>query len=453
MSATALGYPIPVLVNWGKDFLNTGGGVWGPYLGKITGTLQYLDLITRPDTNKEDRLDEDDLVLIVDAYDVWFQLPPETLLRRYHQSIKQANDRLSKMWPGSAEEIPMKQTIVVSSQKRCYPTIKSSGTDLHCDKLPESDLREDLYGVETDVEGNYYHDIRPRFLNSGSFMGPIGDMKRYFRRVKERMDRQIANDFPFDGDQGVFGEIFGEQEVWRTWRREQESRSLLNGSSHDTSNHDGVALLQRDFEFHIGLDYSQNLFLPTVYGEKDGDFVSLNNQSMIEAYSSSLGISPVRLDTLPEDLVETQNPLVDILPRQFNNTTGWGDLPLYADFFTTAIPAVLHHNAWKNGIKERRTWWWDRTWYFPYLRTMLELQLEASNLNPLARIPARNGELVYFSPSSDRHKRRPRVFDAVKIQEGLEEIAFDTLCRYPEETEDSHKHWYDELFRDEKGPI
>ncbi|CAM1511881.1 Fc.00g093940.m01.CDS01 [Cosmosporella sp. VM-42] len=451
-SAIALGYPSPVLVNWEKDFSDTAGGIWGPYLGKITGTLEYLDLITRLDTNKGDRLDNGDLVLIIDAYDVWFQLPPDMLLRRYHRSIKQANDRLAKQWPGDAERMPMKQTIMVSSQKRCYPTIKS-GTDLHCDKLPESDLREDLYGAETDIEGDYYHNIRPRFLNSGSFMGPIGDMRRYFRRVKERMYRQIANDLPFDGDQGVFGEIFGEQEAWRTWRREQKSGISFNDTRQELPNQDGVVLSQREFEFHVGLDYTQNLFLPTVYEERDGDFVTLSNHSMIETSSSRLGISPARLNGVPEDLAETRNPLADILPSQFNRTTNWEEMPLYADFFTTAIPVVLHHNAWKNGVKDRRILWWDRTWYFPYLRTMLEAQLKVSKLNPLARVTTRDGEVTYFSPRSDSNKRKPRVFEIAKAGKGLDEVDFDTICRYPDDNANSSKNWYDELFRDGRGSI
>ncbi|KAH8738345.1 hypothetical protein BGZ61DRAFT_526326 [Ilyonectria robusta] len=440
-SAIALGYPSPVVVNWEETSYKAEGGFWGPYLGKISGTLEYLDRVTLPDANTGDKLDDDDLVLIVDAYDVWFQLPPNMLLHRYHESNKRANARLAAQW-GSAG-MPMKQTIVVSAQKRCFPT-KKEGSNLHCDALPESDLPADAYGAKTDTNINDYHTVRPRYMNSGSFMGPAGDMKRYFRRVKERLEKGLAEDLPFPGDQGIFAEIFGEQEVWRQWRRDFHASPMGDVMP----DNEGAAFMQRDVEFHVGLDYTQDLFLPTVYEENDGRFISLNNKSVIEQHSSKLGISPVHLLGVPKDLVNTYNPLADILPD-----ANWGDMPLYADFFTAAVPVVLHHNAWKDGVKKRRIWWWDQTWYFPHLRQLLELHMKPGKLRPLAKLPARSGYLEYFAPRSDAQMRKPRAFNRDTVKTGFTEIELNAVCRYEDETKDSEEHWYNEVFRDNKGPM
>lgn len=445
-SAIALGYPTPIIVNWEKVFDKSVGGKWSPFLGKITGTLDYMERVTHPNAKPSIKLHNDDLVLILDAYDVWFQLPPDVLLRRYHESIRRGNERLRQEWDGE-DEMPMKQTIMVSAQKRCYPTIKE-GIDMHCEAIPQSDLSPDLYGPKTDTAGHYNHNYRPRYLNSGSFLGPLGDMKQYFRRVKERMDRQVAEDRPFEGDQGVFGELFGEQEVWRTWRREHKAFSASNFSSSP-----GEALSQKEFELHIGLDYAQTLFLPTVYEENDGDFVSLNNQSMVDSYSSKQGVSPSRILGIPKDLRESQNPLANALPKQFPDNTGWEEMPLYADFFTTAVPVILHHNAWKHGVKSRRSKWWDRTWYFPYLRELMESHLEPQEVKPLAKIPARGGHLTYLPPKFDNTKKEPRIFDLDRFENGLGQAEFDTVCRYDNEDDESEKRWYDEVFRDGKGSI
>ncbi|KAH7162075.1 hypothetical protein B0J13DRAFT_632887 [Dactylonectria estremocensis] len=445
-SAIALGYPSPVIVNWGETSFKVEGGFWGPYLGKISGTLEYLDRVTLPDTNKGDILTDDDLVLIVDAYDVWFQLPPNMLLQRYHESNRKANARLAKQW-GTSDEMPMKQTVIVSAQKRCFPTLKE-GSNLHCDAVPESDLMPDVYGPQTDANANHYHEVRPRFMNSGSFMGPAGDMKRYFRRVKERLEKGLASELPYPGDQGIFAEIWGEQEVWRQWRR--DFHSSLTG---DLPNHEAAAFIQRDCEFHIGLDYSQNLFLPTVYEENDGRFISLNEKAVIEKHSKDLGISPIHLQGVPKDLVGTHNPLSDIVPKGSSETVDWGDMPLYADFFTTAVPVVLHHNAWKHGLKERRTKWWDQTWYFSHLRQLLEQQMKPRKLRPLVTLPTHNGQLVYFAPKSDAEKRKPRAYNQKTVKTGFREIELDDVCRYEDETKDSREHWYDEVFRDGKGPM
>ncbi|WXC53853.1 hypothetical protein QX201_013496 [Fusarium graminearum] len=106
----------------------------------------------------------------------------------------------------------MQQTIIVSAQKKCFPP-ESSGSILHCDQLPDSPVRKDLYGPNTDRDPNEFHDNRPKYLNSGSMIGPVGDMRRYFRRVYERMQRGLVNGKDLYSDQGIFAEIFAEQEL------------------------------------------------------------------------------------------------------------------------------------------------------------------------------------------------------------------------------------------------
>ncbi|KFA55669.1 hypothetical protein S40293_05266 [Stachybotrys chartarum IBT 40293] len=455
-SAIALGYPSPVVLNWGKDFNKHGKDFGSSHLGKITGTLEYLEEMTRSDADDGDRLSDDDLVLVVDAYDVWFQLPPEVMLRRYHAQNQEADRRLEAQWPGSSPvEQTMRQSIIVSTQKRCWPTPKDSPSRLHCHALPESPLRRDLYGPGTDTRSllNPWHDYRPRFLNSGTILGPAGDMRRYFRRVKEKMDRTLAaNGGRLASDQGVFAEVLGEQEIWRTWRRDR-----AYNSSSGVSPEEAVMMAGADFEFGVGLDYSQQMSLPTNYEEHDGQFVLLKDEDRIEQLSHRLGISPKRLSGVPSDLALAHNPLRDVAAAG-EAVGGWDAMPVYADFFTTAVPVILHHNAYRLGRKYRRTQWWSQTWFFPHLRALLELRLNARGEapRPLATLPARGGgSLTYWAPASDATKKHPRVFEADEVAggQGLAELEFGELCRWPTEDEGSWRHWYDEVFRDGKGPI
>lgn len=228
---------------------------------------------------------------------------------------------------------------------------------------------------------------------------------------------------------------------------------VAQGCVWESANNEGAAFMQRDYEFHVGLDYTQNLFLPTVYEEDDGVFVSLDNKTVIERHSSKLGISPVRLLGVPKDLVNSYNPLEELFSSESGDGVGWGEMPLYADFFTAAIPVVLHHNAWKHGLKERRIWWWDQTWYFPHLRQLLQLHMRPGRLQPLARLPARSGYLEYYAPKSDAEKRKPRAFSRETYKEGFAEIELGAVCKYENESNDSAEHWYDEVFRDNKGPM
>jgi hypothetical protein len=301
-------------------------------------------------------------------------------------------------------------------------------------------------------------------------MGPVGDMRRYFERVQINMQRSLDTGKPVPSDQGVFGEVWGEQEVWRQWHRTVEEASQNpNITAQDEAElraQNGMDEHAETFEFHVGLDYAQDMFLPTNNGEHDGQFVRLAEQDRIDQLSYRLGVSPTRLIGVPREMNESRNPLLDLPEDERIGRDGmpvdplWEDMPVYADFFTTAIPAVLHHNAYKWERKGRRTLWWSQTWFFPYLRALLQKRLDDGAarrpLEPLARLPAKDGaELVYWAPESDRSRRRPRMFDgeALKTEEGLPELEFDTVCKWPGEGEGSWSRWYDEVFRDGKGPI
>ncbi|KAH7311364.1 hypothetical protein B0I35DRAFT_452651 [Stachybotrys elegans] len=448
ISGMATGFPSPVVINWKEDYRQRHLG--GSHLMKISGTLRYLETMLLETTHPDDRLHDDDLVVLVDAYDIWLQLPPSVLIERYHTSNRIANERLAQQWTAK-REMPMKQTIIASVQKRCWP-----GADLpfqtECDKVPQSTARKDLYGDKTDEPlgilslGNVYHNQRPRFYNSGTIIGPARDMLRYLRRTQERMAMILIKHPELSSDQGVFSEIFADQEVWRTEARKFNNAETLQDER-------DLAMAAEDFEFHVGLDYTQQLFIPTVFEEEDGDIIALNDAASIAQHSASLGISPVRLKGVPEDVLRAANPLARVTDKD-KETADWGEMPMYADFFSEAIPVVVHHNAHRGGLKERRVWWWDRMWYFPYLRQFVHNYLNDYKFQPLARVAVGQdgAETTYWPLPSERHKRMPRMFKPENATEGLPEMAWDVLCPGTEE-EEKKRTWYDEVFRDGKGPL
>lgn len=436
VSAIALGYPSPVIVNWGRDPYEMSKWEGGPNLSKISGIMRYLDAVLHVDAHPDDKLHNDDVVVIADGFDVWFQLPPEVLLKRYHDSNARANARLREQWKHD-EPMPMRQSIIVAAQKRCWPSIEE-GANLHCEELPESPLRADLYGENTDkaIEPQVYTNFRPRYINGGVSVGTAGALRAMFRRAYDKVDSETSRGTHLFSEQGVSGEVLGEQEVWRKWRRENQSPG--NGA---------MDLMERDFEYHIGLDYGRELSYATVHSEKDGWVIPLNRQDLIEAHSTELGINPVRVKGVPEDVLAAKNPLDGVV-----EAPDWGNMPMYVDFFLETIPALLHHNAWKDNLKERRVWWWDQMWFFPYLRTLLAKRLTPTPLEPLALVSTEEGHVTYWAPHSDTFKRKPRLL-LDKAFEPLVEIEWDAVCRDPEEDASWEKHWWDEVFRDGNGPI
>jgi len=429
VTAIALGYPTPIILNWGKS---------GSHLAKIAGVLDYLDWSVRLKSSHKDHLNPDDLIMVADSSDSWFQLPPSVLIQRYHDLNAEADERLKKQWTGSGP-CPMKQTIMVSTQKRCWPS-PPSGSELHCTELPESPLREDLYGPETDADPEMRMvDVRPKYINSGAFIGPVGDMRRYFRRAQDRYtDKKAIQGNHFYSDQGFFGEIWGEQEVWRTWRREI-------GDNID-GNLNASAMVRDQFEYHVGLDYYQTISIPTVFEEDDGDIVSLNNQTMIAQRSAELEIEPVRLTQVPPEIANATNPIGRVVSAEQRRSLDWGDMNVYADFFTTAIPVNIHHNAHINNLKGRRIWWWPRMWFFPYLRDLVTAQLKQRRQQPLHRIQTpEDGKIVYWG--LEKYKEIRRFMD---LRRELVTSDFDGICM-SKWAKKEKQNWWDVVFMDDRG--
>jgi hypothetical protein len=449
-SAVALGYPAPVIVNWKEETDVQTGDKTRSHLTKITGVLEYLQWATDSNTTKEARLGEDDLVLMLDAYDVWMQLPPSVLIQRYFAANVQADQRLATKSGSAFDDSFPHQTILVSSQKRCYAP-RNSLSDLHCHELPISPLQDNIFGFFTDSVFTKYEYARPRYLNSGSFMGPAGDMRRYFQRVSDRMNEHLAKTPSPDelsGDQGIFAEIFGEQEVAR--REAMTNHPAENLRSRQTPD---------DSEFHLGLDYTQELFYPTCYSEHSGSFVQLSDPESIVQDSAQAGVAPPRLQSLPGDITLSPSPFA-MLENSPARNQEWASVPLYADLWTSSIPVAIHHNAWRDGLKDRQRTWWDRTWYFPFLREMLDLRISANtssdSTEPIARISAveNNHTLTVWPYQAWDVPHAALLFGASENGTlGLKGAKWSSVCQGRENEDEEQQPWYDEVFRDGKGSL
>ncbi|RGP61278.1 hypothetical protein FLONG3_10587 [Fusarium longipes] len=442
-SALSLGYPSPVIINWGVKFQDITHSEFGKALPKLFGFVDYLDSVMHPNATESEKLKEDDIVLMVDAFDVWFQLPAEVLLSRYHEINRRANERLQKEWKRTDKPMPMKQTIVLASEKHCYPNDpKKFGVDMKCDIWPQSPLRTDLYGPETDGNYSFHHTNRPRWLNGGMYIGPAGDMRRLFRRAKQRVEAMVGEAFVVRSEQGMIGQALGEQEVWRQLQRKGAITDELDD------------LVGENLEFHVGIDYGQDLCVEssdTAIRKPDdlfdGDFVHLNDQEDIDYRSEVRSISPVRVQGVPDDLRSVQSPLFED-----GKPVDWGNMSLYTDFFLATTPVMLHHNKYK----DRRTSWWTRPWYSGHLRRLASAALlPRRSAKPLATVDIEQGRIRYWAASAESVDRYPRLVQIntnLTAYERFPSANINETCDWPEEVKDNHKKtWEQEVFRDDEG--
>ncbi|KAL5387911.1 hypothetical protein DPSP01_003310 [Paraphaeosphaeria sporulosa] len=454
-SAIAVGYPPPVLVNWNNDFETDTKGIGPSQLGKITGYLNFLEWATSDFAPPEQRLNEEDLVFGIDAHDIWLQLPPSVLIQRYYSINQRANKRIAEQY-GFFDKDLMQQTIVVSSQKACVAP-RDEISDLHCGDVPGSTLPDSVYGFFTDY--NFWFSrsvyVRPKILNSGSFMGPAGDMRRYFQRVKERMEEFLdvveTSGRPqakvLGGDQGIFAEIFGEQEVWRDTVKKEDF-------AEDSPNRETAIEKRQLLEYHVGLDYTQEISFQTCYNEWLGYFVPLKASDQIYEESQKAGVAPPRIQTLPADILQAEPPLAKLANNELRTKT-WAEMALYMDFWTTAVPIAVHYNTRRKGLKGRLQTWWDATWWFPFLRELLQARMQPSAAREtLMILEAADGPLEVI-PYLPLDEPKPAMLFVRNTETGNWALTpaadWDAICREADPRREAEKSWYDEVFRDGKG--
>lgn len=252
LSAQILGYPTPVLINYGdheeKD-------PYKQHLGKVEGILKYLEQIEQSDEYAED------LVLIIDGFDVWFQLRPDVLIKRYYDINAAADARAVERYGQELVDLhDIRQTVIFGPDKICWPV---DFTRPACWAVPQGTFTEASFGPKSTRRDERDKNVA-MWLNSGTVMGPAQDMRDVFRATLE--DIQLR--YKGDSDQYYFANVFGEQELARLQRVpglvervKNESRKLLDWEDRSNGKRLEPDLRNRTkTEYHIGIDYSSSMF-------------------------------------------------------------------------------------------------------------------------------------------------------------------------------------------------
>lgn len=404
LATSILGYPTPHLVNWGLKFQEQEGGAFqmaaGTHLAKITGVIKWLWALERHQMK--------DLVAVVDAYDLTFQLPPEILIKQYHRVNQEWNAHMSEQ-PGMKQVMKKHgfyQSVVFSADKRCSPQME---WEPWCYLQPVSPLPADLYGNRTDTNIGWDLDklqaVRARWVNSGLVMGPADDMLALFTRAYQQMAQQRLG-----SDQSLFNFVFAEQEFKREYQRQEYLNSVGNeeaylsklsaqhgqiGAEFDAlspeqkiidainpSSKDykllAPALEREHSEFHMGLDYSFRLSKPTVSALHEVRQLTFNTTpptgNMTRDIRDCQTPDPVLLEHLGQ--IRAPFPANFTAPGHPVHPETWADCPLFTDMCSGEIPVSIHHN----GHKMNREYQWPEMWYHRYAKDYLLARQEEAEL-------------------------------------------------------------------------
>ena len=456
-------------------------------MAKISGGLDYM--------SKLDPSHDEELLLVIDGFDEWFQLPASIMEDRYHEINRRENKRLL-----SRTGQPYKQSIITSTQRQCWP---GTGADIACYAAPESPLPAYIFGPETDnmVDGwNRYAKLRPRYMNAGFTMGPVKDMRKLWTRAQEYAEE---NPKVVGLDQNILARIWGEQNYIREFAR-------FNGGPLQTKWPDGNELAKNygqhsnkkdlrgkvakrdqgfpkdkpnearkpfspkngtNYEFGFGLDYSSELSLPTVFAEHDADWFTFSNSSSLANAFAALNVTHPGATRLQDDIAGlSMAPLAALRVshaagdgdsawdkeedehgkalRRISTVTTWRDVPLFTNMWTGVTPAIVHHNAWRDGLKDRRRTTWERMWYQPYARQLLDAwadrHAEKKGSSVKRQISAKFKRLLSRG-GIVKHEKSPRVRELGAYTDNDKEgnwVRWKELCGERQQQE---------VFRDHQG--
>lgn len=350
MSAALMGYPAHTLINWDdpedKDPMKQ-------HLAKIEGALKYLDAIPAGH--------QDDLVFMVDGYDLWFQLPHNYIIKRYHDVVGKAHLRhVDELGVALVAKHNIRNTVLFGPDKQCAP----AGRDhVSCWAVPESWMHPLSFGPDTD-HGIDMHN-RPRWLNSGTIMGPARELRDVFSAALERNKNQHVT----DSDQFYFASLFGIQSYSRRLIKLDHDRErgldvagdeeFLKPKDTDTEKRK-IPEINGRTEYFIGLDWSSAIFQTTGFY---ADYISWirNNDSSQYIEEDSIDGNYHHHFAEQEDLVGKGpgKAMAKIDPA----LEKWNTLPLATNTASRNVVPVMHIN----GKKGYRILWWPRMWFFPYI--------------------------------------------------------------------------------------
>ncbi|KAJ5661461.1 uncharacterized protein N7477_009077 [Penicillium maclennaniae] len=359
-SATILGYPVPVFNGWKKEGDLDASKT---HLAKVRNVMLYLESLPASS--------DDDLVLMIDGLDVTFQLPPDVLIERYFAINKAAsaqiaarfgNEYIESLSPADAP----RQTILFGPEKVCYPT---DWARVGCWANTQNiGIPNGAFGPD---DGQLSHNL-PRWLNSGTIMGPVGDMRRLFAatldRIKEFYDPN--QDFS-DSDQKYMSDLFFHGDV-------DPKHVVPPGGPNKV-----VPPYARDQskELHVGVDYRSGLFQTNAGSEHVVEFLTYNETGASNTTSAARvtrniseapNFTPFKIQ-LPANVARSITALFKSIAHAVDPIPSVSELRLGTNIVTSNIYGMYH---W-TGDKDDMDTLWQKMWFYPYVRPLFNAAVAA----------------------------------------------------------------------------
>ncbi|KEY75260.1 hypothetical protein S7711_07614 [Stachybotrys chartarum IBT 7711] len=381
VSAVANRYPVPMLLGWhGTGLLDA----HKTHLAKLRAIQRYL--------HKLDAAEDDDLVVIVDGYDIIMQMPPEVMIDRYFKMADKADARLARRFGITVDEARsrgLRQTIFWGPDKICWPIEWRAA---RCWAVPTSNLGPKAFGPKSGNGEMYFAD--PRWLNSGTVIGPTADMRRLVDATMDEIEATYDAEFPqSESDQYYLSNVWGRQEYFR-------SVAVANGGEVPGGPKDReiprVREDDQETEYHIAIDYESALFQTKAGYEPFFGYMQYNQTGLkakmdIDMFDLGEQFQPYDIE-MPSVVAGAMAKLYDAIPEAHpgSSSEDWlSTVSLGTNYVSRHIYALWHCTGPKEWIDKH----FPTLWFYPFVRPLLRAAVKASQ----------SGDLISTAPIGGRH--------------------------------------------------
>ncbi|EHK19175.1 uncharacterized protein TRIVIDRAFT_14743, partial [Trichoderma virens Gv29-8] len=343
-------YPVPTLLGWhgvGEfDAAET-------HLAKLRSMQQYFTSLSPEE--------DDDLAIIVDGYDILIQLPPEIMVERYFQIAERADAHLAKRFGVSVRELHkrgLRQTIFLGPDKLCWPTDPLAS---RCWAAPESHIPPSAWGLNKGGWDMFHSD--PRWLNSGTIMGPVGDLRRYITATMDEITATHDLVYEFrESDQYYLSNVWGRQEYWRS--------RMMKGKPPAGPPDRIIPVKSNPFqktEYHIAIEYESALFQTKAGYEPYFGYLQFNESGLTAKLAADILQEGPEFEPSQIKMPENAHP--------GSTSADWlSTVHLGVNFITHHIYGLWHCTGPKEFVELE----YPTLWFYPFVESLLRAAVKAS---------------------------------------------------------------------------
>ncbi|KAH7133222.1 hypothetical protein B0J13DRAFT_529140 [Dactylonectria estremocensis] len=432
ISSAANRYPVPALMGWnGTGLLDASA----THLAKLRAIERYLNSLP----SEED----DDIVLIVDGYDVILQLPPDIMLERYFKVMERENKRTAERFGLTIDQVYEKDlhtTLYFGPDKICWPINWDAP---RCWAVPPSNLPAKAFGPKT---GNgAMPNMLPKWLNSGTLIGPASHMRDYVSATMYEILVTWDPNYQWkDSDQYYLANVWGRQEYFRSLKMSKDGKVSGGPSNRKLPR---VYNKQEKIEFHVGIEYESSMFQTKAGYEPFVDWIHYNGTktptAMMEKDMFELGddFKPYPIE-MPKKIEEALSKIYDDIPEAHPGSTSkdWiRNIVLGTNFVTKHIWALWHVTGDKDVIEDQYT----KFWFYPFARSLVKAAVKHLQAdNRISDKPIGGRYWVHKTTYPDSDTLADDMGGGWSDEDGGKWINYQTMC----------KKWEQELLGGEKTP-